>query len=281
MAKETKKKEPKQKYGDYDNDGKVDSLRAFLTDIGDGGGRGGSGTSYSNLNHSDYRSAGGNVWGKDGSGDQLPSGWTNYDKSGRGQTQSQSPFMRNFGGAALGLLTGGPAGMVTGLIGQKIREDMQRKRGLLDAVQVGNPKDPMGLLAENKQAIAPTIQVAAPYAAEDLAMSQEVLPYGPQPMPLSTMGMNQNLAIDPFNTGNLTLAGAMTGPMNPPRPEMIPNPVPIPESKKGFVSTMPSGMSELRYIDYMRNRGIDVDSFPDVVRQEYQNYLNTPSIQGR
>ena len=272
MAKETKKKEPKQKYGDYNNDGTVDSVSAFLTDISDGGGRGGSGTSYSNLNHNDYLAAGGGVWGKDGSGDQSPSGWTNYDRSGRGQTQSQSPFMRNFGGAAFGLLTGGPAGMVTSLIGQKIREDMQRKRGLLDAVQVGNPKDPMGLLDKNKQAIAPTIQVASPYAAEDLAMSQEVLPYGPQPMPLSTMGQippdimatTINPAGVPFNNidGAIGALGSKV----------------MPNASNGMP---PSGMSDQMYSSWLRNqRGdVNVDNMtPEGLRYMYENYRNSPAF---
>lgn len=217
MVTEKKKeseKPSKQKYGDYNNDGKRDSFGAYLRDLSDGGGRGGSGASYSNLNNADYQRAGGNPY-QDGA---TRSGWTSFDAGGKGQTQAQSPFQRMLSTGLLGMMTGGPMGAITSIGGREIYDDIKKKGGLLNVLGMngqpaGDPSDPMNLIAKSKQSATPMTKVASPYAAEDLAMSQVMSPYGAarQQMPLSLMGINNAQMMNDYNpTGDLTPAGAIS-----------------------------------------------------------------------
>jgi hypothetical protein len=285
MAAEKKKqsekpseKPSKQKYGDYNNDGKRDSFGAYLRDLSDGGGRGGSGASYSNLNNADYQRAGGNPY-QDGA---TRSGWTSFDAGGKGQTQAESPFQRMLSTGLLGMMTGGPMGAITSIGGRAIYDDIKKKGGLLNVLGMngqpaGDPSDPMNLIAKSKQQTTPTItpemiKVASPYAAEDLAMSQQVLPYGPQPMPLSTMGQippnimptTINPAGVPFNN----IDGAM-GALGPKVRSNAPNGMP------------PSGMSDQMYSSWLRNQrgAVNVDNMtPEGLRYMYENYRNSPAF---
>jgi hypothetical protein len=285
MATEKKKeseKPSKQKYGDYNNDGKRDSFGAYLRDLSDGGGRGGSGASYSNLNNADYQRAGGNPY-QDGA---TRSGWTSFDAGGKGQTQAQSPFQRMLSTGLLGMMTGGPMGAITSIGGREIYDDIKKKGGLLNVLGMngqpaGDPSDPMNLIAKSKQQTTPTItpeiiKVASPYAAEDLAMSQQVLPYGPQPMPqpmpLSTMGQippdimatTINPAGVPFNN----IDGPM-GALGPKVKSNAPNGMP------------PRGMSDQMYSSWLRNQrgAVNVDNMtPEGLRYMYENYRNSPAF---
>ncbi len=66
--------------------------------------------------------------------------------------------------------------------------------------------------------------------------------------PLTSMGMNPLLAIDPFGIGNLTLAGAMTGPINPPRADAK-----IMATEPPFQPYIPPYGSD--YTNWQRNNG--------------------------
>ena len=262
----------KAKWGYTDSKGKKVTA---LQDMTDGGGYGGSGGAYATMSNEQYRGLKGPERGT-----TKPAGFYRQGPDGKGEhlTGLRGVMANPVYGGLLGLLTGGPMGAAMGFGGQSIRNDVRAKGGLLNALGAGQQQasqPQVGLGSSMRPQIRPanlaSLQVASPYAAEDLAMSQEVLPYGPQPMPLSTMGMNQNLAIDPFNTGNLTPAGAMTGPMNPPRAEMTQNPVPMMPAEK---PTIPSGMSELRYRDYLRSMGMDFTGVPEnVIKNSYSEYL--------
>ena len=285
-----KKKESKQKYGDYNKDGKADSIGAMLRDITDGGGRGGSGASYSNLNNSDYRRAGGNPY-QEGT---KRSGWTSFDPQGKGRTEAQSPFMRNVAPSLFGLLTGGVSGAAMGMMGGALRNKVKDQGGLLNALGVGQnqaSQQTVGLGSSQRPQIRPTNlalpQVALPYAAEDLAMSQEVLPYGPQPMPLSTMGQPPNnimpATINPAGVafqpqpirqnadGSFSFVSGGLG--TKPSAGVF-----TPMASSGNSAKMPpKGMSELAYTNWLRNNGgmLNVDKMtPDGLRAFYQNYRN-------
>jgi len=272
----------KAKWGYTDSKGKKVTA---LQDMTDGGGYGGSGGAYATMSNEQYRGLKGPERGT-----TKPAGFYRQSPDGKGEhlTGLRGVMANPVYGGLLGLLTGGPMGAAMGFGGQSIRNNVRAKGGLLNALGAGQQQANLG--SSPRPQIRPANlalpQVASPNQSYlgpfDPRVSTGQVDFGTNAFgPLSSIGLNSQ-ALNGFNpTGDLTPAGAMTGPMNPPRAEMTQNPVPIPESNKGFVSTMPSGMSELRYIDYMRNRGIDVDRFPDVVRQEYQNYLNTPSIQGR
>ena len=275
-----KKKESKQKYGDYNKDGKVDSIGAMLRDITDGGGRGGSGASYSNLNNSDYRRAGGKPY-QEGT---ERTGWTSFDPQGKGRTEAQSPFMRNVAPSLFGLLTGGVSGAAMGMMGGALRNKVKDQGGLLNALGVGQnqaSQQPVGLGSSPRPQIRPANlalpQVSSAYQSYlgpfDPRVSTGQVDFGTNAFgPLSSIGLNSQ-ALNGYNpTGDLTPAGAMTGPINPPRANAaIAQAGPIIPAEK---PTIPSGMSELRYRDYLRSMGMDFTGVPEsAIRNSYSEYL--------
>lgn len=288
MAEKEKKEKKSWGYKDSKTGKKVSAFR----DMFDGGGRGGSGASFSTLDHSDYHAAGGK--NRDPNPTVSPSGFTRQTQDGRGETLTgfrgmmANPVM----GGLLGAFTGGIGGAALGALRPAMGNQIRSNGGLLQTLGLQSK------LAPNAS-MRPQARPAGLGAPQASVGQQSSMQAGPQDFyglarnpamnaPLSSIGMGANMQngynpsgwLAPYGP-NGVLASAATGPQLPPRPEMIQNPTPLPESNERFAPTMPSGMSELRYINYMRNRGIDVDRFPDVVRQEYQNYLNTPSIQGR
>ena len=288
MAEKEKKEKKSWGYKDSKSGKKVSALR----DMFDGGGRGGSGASFSTMSNADYKAAG----GKDRDPNVAPSGFTRQTQDGRGETLTGfRGMMANPAiGGLLGAFTGGIGGAAMGALRPALGNQIRSNGGLLQTLGLQSKLAPnTSMRPQARPAGLGAVQASVGQQSSMQASPQDFYGLARNPAmnaPLSSIGMGANMQqLNGYNPSgwlapygpNGALASAATGPMNPPRPEMIPNPAPLPESNKRFASTMPSGMSELRYIDYMRNRGIDVDRFPDVVRQEYQNYLNTPSIQGR
>ena len=273
-------------------DSKTGKKVSAFRDMFDGGGRGGSGASFSTLDHSDYHAAGGK--NRDPNPTVSPSGFTRQTQDGRGETLTgfRGMMANPVIGGLLGAFTGGIGGAALGALRPAMGNQIRSNGGLLQTLGLQSK------LAPNAS-MRPQARPAGLGAPQASVGQQSSMQAGPQDFyglarnpamnaPLSSIGMGANMQngynpsgwLAPYGP-NGAVASAATGPQLPPRPEMIQNPTPLPESNERFAPTMPSGMSELRYINYMRNRGIDVDRFPDVVRQEYQNYLNTPSIQGR
>jgi len=264
----------KAKWGYTDSKGKKVTA---LQDMTDGGGYGGSGGAYATMSNEQYRSLKGPERGT-----TKPAGFYRQGPEGKGEhlTGLRGVMANPVYGGLLGLLTGGPMGAAMGFGGQSIRNDVRAKGGLLNALGAGQQQasqQQVGLGSSPRPQIRPanlaSPQVASPYAAEDLAMSQQVLPYGPQPMPLSTMGQippdimatTINPAGVPFNN----IDGAI-GALGPKVRSNAPNGMP------------PRGMSDQMYSSWLRNQrgAVNVDNMtPEGLRYMYENYRNSPAFQ--
>jgi len=235
----------KAKWGYTDSKGKKVTA---LQDMTDGGGYGGSGGAYATMSNEQYRSLKGPERGT-----TKPAGFYRQGPDGKGEhlTGFRGVMANPVYGGLLGLLTGGPMGAAMGFGGQSIRNDVRAKGGLLNALgagqqQASQPQVGLGSSMRPKDRpanlpLAPMPQVAAPY---DPARMMEINDYNP----LSSMGMNPLLAIDPFGTGDLTPAGAITGPINPPRPEAK-----IMATEPPFQPYIPPYGSD--YTNWQRNNG--------------------------
>ena len=199
---------------DSNKDGKV-SFGESLRDMFDGGGRGGSGASFSTLDHGDYHAAG----GKNRQADVQPSGFTRQTQDGRGETLTgfrgmmANPVM----GGLLGAFTGGIGGAAMGALRPALGNQIRSNGGLLQT---------LGLQSK----LAPNASMRPQIRPENLALPKVALPKVASPYqsymgpfdprdgagqvdwgtdafgPLSKIGMGANLQ-------------QLEGPAMPPRPE--------------------------------------------------------------
>ena len=212
MAEKEKKEKKSWGYKDSKTGKKVSAFR----DMFDGGGRGGSGASFSTLDHSDYHAAGGK--NRDPNPTVSPSGFTRQTQDGRGETLTgfrgmmANPVM----GGLLGAFTGGIGGAALGALRPAMGNQIRSNGGLLQTLGLQSKLAPnASMRPQIRPAGLGAAQKAAQvgYGNEDLAMSQVMSPYGAarQQMPLSSMGINNAQMMNNYNpTGDLTPAGAIS-----------------------------------------------------------------------
>jgi hypothetical protein len=149
--------------------------------------------------------------------------------SGNGYDASPNKAIPKSVSAFRDILNGGGAGM------EGPRFEGGALSGLLNTIGIkplgyydraANYKAPLTSGQASRQAVSESVN---PSLEKQLARRANLGPFDPRVStgqvdwgdnafgPLTSMGMNPLLAIDPFGIGNLTPAGAMTGPMNPPR----------------------------------------------------------------
>ena len=278
MAEKEKKEKKSWGYKDSKTGKKVSAFR----DMFDGGGRGGSGASFSTLDHGDYHAAGGK--NRDPNPTVSPSGFTRQTQDGRGETLTgfrgmmANPVM----GGLLGAFTGGIGGAALGALRPAMGNQIRSNGGLLQTLGLQSK------LAPNAS-MRPQARPAGLGAAPASVGQQSSMQASPQDFyglarnpamnaPLSSIGMGANMQngynpsgwLAPYGP-NGAVASAATGPQSPPRPEMIQNPAPMMPAEK---PTIPSGMSELRYRDYLRSMGMDFTGVPEnVIKNSYSEYL--------
>ena len=130
MAEKEKKEKKSWGYKDSKTGKKVSAFR----DMFDGGGRGGSGASFSTLDHGDYHAAGGK--NRDPNPTVSPSGFTRQTQDGRGETLTgfrgmmANPVM----GGLLGAFTGGIGGAALGALRPAMGNQIRSNGGLLQTL---------------------------------------------------------------------------------------------------------------------------------------------------
>ena len=298
MAEKEKKEKKSWGYKDSKTGKKVSAFR----DMFDGGGRGGSGASFSTLDHSDYHAAGGK--NRDPNPTVSPSGFTRQTQDGRGETLTgfRGMMANPVIGGLLGAFTGGIGGAALGALRPAMGNQIRSNGGLLQT---------LGLQSK----LAPNASMRPQIRPESLALPKVALPKVASPYqsymgpfdprdgagqvdwgtdafgPLSKIGINSsrdskmNMATGTYiPPSNINVMQATTqpdgtpfnntnGPMGALGPKVrsnAPNGMP------------PSGMSDQMYSSWLRNqRGkINVDNMtPEGLRYMYENYRNSPAFQ--
>jgi hypothetical protein len=306
MAEKEKKEKKSWGYKDSKSGKKVSAFR----DMFDGGGRGGSGASFSTMSNADYKAAG----GKDRDPNVQPSGFTRQTPDGRGETLTGfRGMMANPAiGGLLGAFTGGIGGAAIGALRPALGNQIRSNGGLLQT---------LGLQSK----LAPNTSMRPQIRPDNLALPKVALPKVASPYqsymgpfdprdgagqvdwgtdafgPLSKIGINSssdskmNMATEPLfqpyippygsdytnwqrnNGGMPTPKGVpysnTNGPMGALGSKIMPN------ASNGMP---PSGMSDQMYSSWLRNQNgaINVDNMtPEGLRYMYENYRRSPAFQ--
>lgn len=242
MAEKEKKEKKSWGYNDSKTGKKVSAFR----DMFDGGGRGGSGASFSTLDHSDYHAAGGK--NRDPNPTVSPSGFTRQTQDGRGETLTgfrgmmANPVM----GGLLGAFTGGIGGAALGALRPAMGNQIRSNGGLLQT---------LGLQSK----LAPNASMRPQIRPVGLGAVQEAAQVGSQTNPY----------------------GSYDGPFDP-RPLSSLGTKPAPLYGESAAGMPPKNMSEAEYLTWLRgqNGAIDVNNMSqDGIRFMYDKYRTNPMFQ--
>jgi len=280
MAEKEKKEKKSWGYKDSKSGKKVSALR----DMFDGGGRGGSGASFSTMSNADYKAAG----GKDRDPNVAPSGFTRQTQDGRGETLTGfRGMMANPAiGGLLGAFTGGIGGAAMGALRPALGNQIRSNGGLLQTLGLQSKLAPnASMRPQARPAGLGAVPASVGQQSSMQASPQDFYGLARNPAmnaPLSSIGMSGvGVGYDPsnWNVMQATTQPAGTpysntnGPMGALGSKVMPN------ASNGMP---PSGMSDQMYSSWLRNQNgaINVDNMtPEGLRYMYENYRRSPAFQ--